>query len=47
MATAPDPRTPGSRLLTAALLAAVLMIPLFAVYLLIWDRQGQSDTARQ
>lgn len=43
----PDRRTPGAKLLIAVLLAAMLTIPLFAVYLLVWDRQSQSDTARQ
>ena len=46
----PDPRTdrrtPGMKLLVALLLAAMLSVPLFAVYLLVWDRQTQADTAR-
>ena len=43
---APDRRTPGAKLLIAVLLAALLSVPLFAVYLLIWDRQDQANTAR-
>lgn len=39
-------RTPGGKLATAILVAMVLAIPLFAVYLLVYDRQSQSDTAR-
>lgn len=39
-------RTPGSKLLMAVLIAALLAIPLFAIYLLNWDRQTQSETAR-
>ena len=42
----PDTRAPGVKLLIAVLLAAVLTIPLFAVYLLSWDRQNQANTAR-
>lgn len=41
-----DDRTPGSKLLFAILIAALLTIPLFAVYLLVYDRQEQSQTAR-
>lgn len=41
-----DPRSPGMKLIIAALLAAALTIPLFAVYLLSWDRQTQSEVAR-
>lgn len=41
-----DTRTPGRKLLFAILIAAFLAIPLFAVYLLVYDRQTQSDTAR-
>lgn len=36
----------GSRLLVALLLTLALSLPLFAVYLLISDRQGQSQFAR-
>jgi inner membrane protein len=39
-------RTPGSKLMIAILVAALLSIPLFAVYLLVYDRQDQSQTAR-
>ena len=40
-----DERTPGAKLLTAVLIAALLAVPLFAVYLLVYDRQSQSTTA--
>lgn len=36
----------GTRLLTAFLLTIVMSLPLFAVYVLISGRQGQSDVAR-
>lgn len=39
-------RTPGMKLLLALLVAAALTIPLFTVYLLVYDRQSQSETAR-
>ncbi|MET0180594.1 MAG: cell envelope integrity protein CreD [Novosphingobium sp.] len=39
-------RTPGMKLLFAALVAGVLSIPLMMVYALVWDRQSQSETAR-
>lgn len=39
-------RTPGQKLLFAILIAAFLAIPLFTVYLLVYDRQSQSETAR-
>ena len=38
-------RSPGAKLLVALALGALLAIPLFAVYALVWDRQGQSATA--
>lgn len=41
-----DTRTPGQKLLFAILIAALLAVPLFAVYLLVYDRQSQSETAR-
>jgi inner membrane protein len=44
--TPADPRTPGRKLFTALLVAALLVIPLFTVYLLVYDRQSQSETAR-
>lgn len=43
---APPARSPGIKLLTALLLAAVLAIPLFAIFLLVYDRQSQSTEAR-
>jgi inner membrane protein len=39
-------RTPGMKLLLALLVAALLTVPLFTVYLLVYDRQSQSETAR-
>lgn len=39
-------RSPGMKMLLALLVGAVLTIPLFAVYLLVYDRQTQSETAR-
>lgn len=42
----PDTPTPGRKLLIAILVAMLLAIPLFAVYLLVYDRQQQSETAR-
>ncbi len=42
---APD-RSPGMKLLLALIVGAVLTIPLFMVYLLVYDRQSQSETAR-
>lgn len=41
----PD-RSPGMKLLLALLVGALLSIPLFATYLLVYDRQSQSETAR-
>lgn len=40
-------RTPATRMLFAMLIAAMLAVPLFAVYLLVYDRQAQSRTARE
>ena len=40
------PRTPGIKLLFALIIAGMLAIPLFTVYLLVYDRQNQSQTAR-
>jgi len=40
-------RSPGKKLLFAILVAVLLAIPLFTVWLLIYDRQSQSDTARE
>lgn len=43
----PSPeRTSTIKLAFAIIVAAVLTIPLFAVYLLVYDRQNQSETAR-
>lgn len=44
--TGTDQRTPGRKLFTALLVAALLVIPLVMVYALNWDRQSQSETAR-
>ena len=43
----PSTRPPGAKLLIALLLGTLLAVPLFAVYLLVWDRQQQSTTASQ
>jgi inner membrane protein len=40
-------RSPGMKLFFAALVGFVLMTPLMMVYLLVWDRQDQSNTAQQ
>jgi inner membrane protein len=40
-------RTPGQKLGMAIVIAALLAIPLFCVYLLVYDRQSQAETARQ
>ena len=39
-------RTPGRKLTFALLAAALLAIPLFATYILVYDRQSQSEVAR-
>jgi inner membrane protein len=39
-------RTPGRKLLFAILVAAALALPLFSVWLLVYDRQNQSEEAR-
>ena len=39
-------RTPGAKFLFAGLIGLLLAIPLFSVYLLVYDRQSQSETAR-
>lgn len=41
-----EDRTPGKKLLMVILVGLLLAIPLFAMYLLVYDRQSQSDTAR-
>jgi len=38
-------RTPASKLLLAVLIGAALAIPLFSVWLLVYDRQSQSEQA--
>ncbi len=43
--TAP-PRSPGHKFVLTVLLGLLLSIPIFAVYLLIYDRESQSQTAR-
>ena len=45
MARIDGERTPGSKLLMAILIAAALTIPLFSVWLLVYDRQTQSEQA--
>ncbi|HEU4959242.1 MAG TPA: cell envelope integrity protein CreD [Sphingomonas sp.] len=42
-----DTRTPGWKLMLALLIAGLLAIPLFATYLLIYDRESQSQTAEK
>jgi inner membrane protein len=39
-------RTPGAKFVWAGLIGLILAIPLFSVYLLVYDRQSQSETAR-
>jgi len=39
-------RTPGKKLLLAILIGLALAIPLFSVWLLVYDRQSQSEQAR-
>jgi inner membrane protein len=39
-------RTPGAKFVWAALIGLILAIPLFSVYLLVYDRQSQSQVAR-
>ncbi|WP_327458808.1 cell envelope integrity protein CreD [Sphingomonas sp.] len=45
-ATARRERSPGAKFLFAGLIGLLLAIPLFSVYLLVYDRQSQSETAR-
>ena len=40
-------RSPGAKLLLAGLAAAVLIVPLMLVYLLVWDRESQSQQAQR
>jgi inner membrane protein len=40
-------RTPAAKLLIAILVAAALVIPIFSVWLLVYDRQSQSEQATQ
>jgi len=42
----PVERTPGRKLAFAILIAVLLAVPLFTIWLLIYDRQSQSETAR-
>jgi inner membrane protein len=39
-------RSPGFKLFLAGIIAVALVIPLIMVYALVWDRQGQSETAQ-
>lgn len=39
-------RSPAMKLLLPSLIGALLAIPLFAIYLLVYDRQNQSETAQ-
>ena len=39
-------RSPGQKLLFAILVGALLAIPLFAIYLLVYDRSNQSTKAQ-
>ena len=39
-------RSPTMKLLLPSLIGALLAIPLFAIYLLVYDRQAQSETAQ-
>ena len=39
-------RSPAMKLLLPSLIGALLAIPLFAIYLLVYDRQTQSETAQ-
>ncbi|MET0270827.1 MAG: inner membrane CreD family protein, partial [Sphingomonas sp.] len=43
---APSARSPGYRFGLTVLLGLLLAVPLFMVYLLVYDRQSQSETAR-
>ena len=40
-------RSPGAKLGTTILIGLLLSIPLFSVWLMIYDRQSQSETARE
>jgi inner membrane protein len=46
IATPRTERTPARKFLWAALIGLLLAIPLFSIYLLVYDRQSQSETAR-
>lgn len=39
-------RSPGMKLLFVGLVSAVLIVPLMLIYALVYDRQGQSETAQ-
>ncbi|MFD1950396.1 cell envelope integrity protein CreD [Sphingomonas arantia] len=45
-AAQPRPRTPARKLTMTILMGLLLAVPLFATYLLVYDREGQSQTAR-
>ena len=46
MYTSDGHKTPGRKLLFAILIGLALAIPLFSVWMLVYDRQNQSDEAR-
>lgn len=41
-----EDRTPGRKLLFAVLMAMALVVPIFTIYLLVYDRQNQSEQAQ-
>lgn len=41
-----EPRSPGTKLLLAVLMAMSLAVPIFTIYLLVYDRQSQSQQAQ-
>jgi inner membrane protein len=43
----PQERSPGNKLILVILVAAVLSVPLFMVWLIVYDRQSQSEVAQQ
>ena len=45
-AAGPPPRTPAYKFGLIVLLGMLLAVPLFSVYLLVYDRQSQSEVAR-
>ena len=46
LSSAPKRNTPGGKLAMTILLGLLLSVPLFATYLLVYDRESQSRTAR-